>query len=225
MYWCIYDRTALAEAEVEYEDHTSPSIWVRYPVLELPNELAQAEERTSTPWFGPPLRGRCRPAWRWPSIPNSNYVLATDENGRHLHRRRAIAVDSVAERNGAAVHVATRRAGSRHEISKARNFSTRFSIAWCRACSASTSPWSRAAASCTPLPAMARKTLPSDRNTVCETYAPLDDDGRFTEGLPEYKGKTVFEANPDRDRLAEVARGAGRRGQTPAQLSALLALP
>jgi isoleucyl-tRNA synthetase len=29
-----------------------------------------------------------------------------------------------------------------------------------------------------------------------ETYAPLDDAGRFTEGLPEYKGKTVFEANP-----------------------------
>ena len=25
VYWCIYDRTALAEAEVEYEDHTSPS--------------------------------------------------------------------------------------------------------------------------------------------------------------------------------------------------------
>ncbi len=29
-----------------------------------------------------------------------------------------------------------------------------------------------------------------------ETYAPLDDQGRYTEGLPEYKGKTVFEANP-----------------------------
>ncbi len=29
-----------------------------------------------------------------------------------------------------------------------------------------------------------------------DTYAPLDDDGRFLEGLPEYKGKTVFEANP-----------------------------
>ncbi len=34
VYWCIHDRTALAEAEVEYEDHTSPSIWVRYPSVE-----------------------------------------------------------------------------------------------------------------------------------------------------------------------------------------------
>ena len=30
VYWCMYDRTALAEAEVEYEDHTSPSIWVKF---------------------------------------------------------------------------------------------------------------------------------------------------------------------------------------------------
>jgi isoleucyl-tRNA synthetase len=29
-----------------------------------------------------------------------------------------------------------------------------------------------------------------------EAYAPQDDEGRFTEGLPEYRGKTVFEANP-----------------------------
>jgi hypothetical protein len=30
VHWCIKDRTALAEAEVEYENHTSPSIWVRF---------------------------------------------------------------------------------------------------------------------------------------------------------------------------------------------------
>src|SRR5437899_1034929 len=28
--WCIVDRTALAEAEVEYADHTSPSIWLPF---------------------------------------------------------------------------------------------------------------------------------------------------------------------------------------------------
>ena len=29
-----------------------------------------------------------------------------------------------------------------------------------------------------------------------EAYAPIDDHGRYLEGLAEYKGKTVFEANP-----------------------------
>ena len=30
VHWCIKDRTALAEAEVEYENHLSPSIYVRF---------------------------------------------------------------------------------------------------------------------------------------------------------------------------------------------------
>jgi len=30
VYWCIHDHTALAEAEVEYANHTSPSVYVRY---------------------------------------------------------------------------------------------------------------------------------------------------------------------------------------------------
>ena len=58
-----------------------------------------------------------------------------------------------------------------------------------------------------------------------ETYAPLDDDGRFVEGLPEYKGKTVFEANPAVIDLLKSRGALLRREQAAAQLSALLALP
>jgi len=32
VYWSIPFETALAEAEIEYKDHVSPSIWVRFPV-------------------------------------------------------------------------------------------------------------------------------------------------------------------------------------------------
>ena len=32
VHWCIHCRTALAEAEVEYSDHTSPSIYVEFPL-------------------------------------------------------------------------------------------------------------------------------------------------------------------------------------------------
>jgi isoleucyl-tRNA synthetase len=38
VHWCLYDRTALAEAEVEYENHTSPSIWVRFPLVSDPSD-------------------------------------------------------------------------------------------------------------------------------------------------------------------------------------------
>jgi isoleucyl-tRNA synthetase len=34
VYWCMHDETALAEAEVEYENHTSSTVWVRYAMFE-----------------------------------------------------------------------------------------------------------------------------------------------------------------------------------------------
>jgi isoleucyl-tRNA synthetase len=33
VYWCVYDQTALAEAEVEYKEHTSPSVYVKFPLV------------------------------------------------------------------------------------------------------------------------------------------------------------------------------------------------
>src|SRR5579859_687443 len=39
VYWCIFDETALAEAEVEYKDHTSPSVWVKYRMQSDPRDL------------------------------------------------------------------------------------------------------------------------------------------------------------------------------------------
>ena len=38
VHWCIHCRTALAEAEVEYEQHTSPSIYVEFPLAESAND-------------------------------------------------------------------------------------------------------------------------------------------------------------------------------------------
>ncbi|HEV7614060.1 MAG TPA: isoleucine--tRNA ligase [Steroidobacteraceae bacterium] len=35
VHWCLNCRSALAEAEVEYEEKTSPSIYVRFPVVDL----------------------------------------------------------------------------------------------------------------------------------------------------------------------------------------------
>ncbi len=62
VYWCIHDKTALAEAEVEYEMHTSPSVWVRYALTSDPAALdpGLAGKKnlatiiwTTTPWTLP----------------------------------------------------------------------------------------------------------------------------------------------------------------------------
>ena len=61
VYWCIHDRTALAEAEVEYEQHTSPSVYVRYALTSDPATIHPALNGksvytiiwTTTPWTLP----------------------------------------------------------------------------------------------------------------------------------------------------------------------------
>ena len=67
VYWCIHDKTALAEAEVEYENHTSPTVWVKYHLQSDPRTIdpALADARihgdkpvytiiwTTTPWTLP----------------------------------------------------------------------------------------------------------------------------------------------------------------------------
>jgi len=61
VYWCIHDRTALAEAEVEYAMHTSPSVYVRYRLTSNAEAISPAlADRevyaiiwTTTPWTLP----------------------------------------------------------------------------------------------------------------------------------------------------------------------------
>ena len=58
VYWCASCVTALAEAEVEYEDHTSASIYVKFPVKDEGGRMkAEAESFfviwTTTPWTLP----------------------------------------------------------------------------------------------------------------------------------------------------------------------------
>ncbi|HXU24899.1 MAG TPA: isoleucine--tRNA ligase, partial [Tepidiformaceae bacterium] len=61
VHWCIKDRTALAEAEVEYQDHSSPSIWVRFALASPPEKIhPELAGRnifgliwTTTPWTMP----------------------------------------------------------------------------------------------------------------------------------------------------------------------------
>jgi isoleucyl-tRNA synthetase len=54
--WSIVEKTSLAEAEIEYHDHTSKTIWVRFPVVKPSRpDLAGASVViwTTTPWTIP----------------------------------------------------------------------------------------------------------------------------------------------------------------------------
>ncbi len=58
--WSVVERTALAEAEVEYHDHESDTIWAKFPVISG-GELdgASVVIWTTTPWTIPGNRAIC----------------------------------------------------------------------------------------------------------------------------------------------------------------------
>src|SRR5258708_39354496 len=61
VHWCIHCRTALAEAEVEYENHTSPSIYVEFPLD--PSSAGELASRV------PALAGRDVSVLIWTTTP------------------------------------------------------------------------------------------------------------------------------------------------------------
>jgi isoleucyl-tRNA synthetase len=61
VHWCLRDRTALAEAEVEYEPHSSPSIYVEFPLS--PNDRGTLATRV------PALAGRDVTVLIWTTTP------------------------------------------------------------------------------------------------------------------------------------------------------------
>src|SRR5881275_2152773 len=97
VYWCIHDQTALAEAEVEYHQHTSPSVYVKFP---LRSDPALLDEKlagrkvflliwTTTPWTLPANLGIA-------VHPDFDYVAV--ESGEEVYIVAADLVEVVAER-------------------------------------------------------------------------------------------------------------------------------
>ncbi|MFM7319867.1 MAG: isoleucine--tRNA ligase [bacterium] len=97
IHWDIHDRTALAEAELEYEEVTSPSIFVNFPVVEgLPAEVsshlggasAHLMIWTTTPWTLPAnVAIACHPELDYELVRYSE-----PESGRVIHTILAAAL-------------------------------------------------------------------------------------------------------------------------------------
>ncbi|MFZ3214807.1 MAG: isoleucine--tRNA ligase [Candidatus Acidiferrales bacterium] len=192
VYWCIYDRTALAEAEVEYEDHSSPSVWVRFPVA----AGAQAEKLgiggevsaliwTTTPWTLPANRALA-------FHPEFEYVVAETAAGKLLlAKERVNALES--ELNIEVHEVHGKWKGADFEGLK---FQHPFLDMQVPGVLADYVTLEQGSGIVHTAPGHGADDFRTGQKYGLESYAPQDDEGRFIEGLPEYKGKTVFEANP-----------------------------
>ncbi len=84
VYWCIHDQTALAEAEVEYAQHSSPSVYVKFPLRSDPALIdPQLAGRnvfaliwTTTPWTLPANLGiAVHPDFEYSALEHGGDVL------------------------------------------------------------------------------------------------------------------------------------------------------
>jgi len=69
VYWCIVDQTALAEAEVEYEDHRSPSVYVAFRTVPGDPALLPERRKESLAEAFPTLAGRRVDLVIWTTTP------------------------------------------------------------------------------------------------------------------------------------------------------------
>jgi isoleucyl-tRNA synthetase len=107
--WSVVEQTALAEAEVEYHDHKSTTVWVRFPILSAARPAlagAAALIWTTTPWTLPGNRAIAySPAFDYAVI----RVERVDEGSRARPGEALLIagplVDEVATRAGIEAHV------------------------------------------------------------------------------------------------------------------------
>ncbi len=201
VYWCLQDSTALAEAEVEYEDHTSPSIWVKFavtggkPAVRLGAKV-NALIWTTTPWTLPANRALC-------FHPELDYVVAETPKGNLL---MAAGLREAVEKALACKSTATRGPWKGADL-EGLEFQHPFLEHRVPGVLGDHVTLEQGTGIVHTAPGHGAEDFYTGQKYGLETYAPQDDEGRFVEGLEEYKGKTVFEANPHIVKLLE-RRGA-----------------
>jgi len=111
VYWCIHDQTALAEAEVEYKEHTSPSIYVKFPLPE--DQVRGLEQRVSGRSSAVSALGKPVFVLIWTTTPwtlpanlgiavNPNFDYAAVDVGDEIYIVAKDLVEAVAEKCGLA---------------------------------------------------------------------------------------------------------------------------
>jgi isoleucyl-tRNA synthetase len=219
--WCTQDQTALAEAEVEYDDHTSPSIYVRFPVaggpgavaakfpgLKLPADVTAVSVIiwTTTPWTLPANQAVCLHA-------DIDYAFV--QLGSEVLILAQKLLDNVAKAcklEGYSV-LAVKKGGEGFEgLETQRPLTTGLSPVLLG--DFVTLEQGTGCVHIAPGHGMEDYILVLEHNAKAspgeqlEILAPVDDTGRFTEIVKDFAGQHVFKANPG---IVEklMAKGSG----------------
>ena len=231
IHWCMTDRTALAEAELEYDDITSPSVYVRFPLTEESVSRAALAFGvtspgpidlviwTTTPWTLPANLGiAVHHAYDYVLF---DAITADAKNVRGIVAEGLLdAVSKACKLEG--VKIVGKCKGRKLEGLKYRHvFMDR------------TSPVVLAnyvtledGTGCVhTAPGHGREDFITGQSYGLEPLSPVDPSGRFTDAGGPFVGQHVLRCGPQRHQAARGEGGPAGLHADQAQLPALLALP
>ena len=208
VHWCIHCRTALAEAEVEYADHSSPSIYVEFQLApESGSELASRV---------PALAGRPVSVLIWTTTPwtiPSNLAIAFhpefDYAAYEVDGRAVIVAEGLAERVAAAIGkpfgapIARMKGAELEHIRFQHPLYARTSLGVLGdyvTLEAGTGAVHTA-------PGHGADDFETGMRYGLEIYAPIGPAGHFLDTVELFGGQRVFDANP---KVAEALKERGR---------------
>ena len=197
VYWCPTCETALAEAEVEYEDRQDTSIYVKFPVKTFPEKLKKAFSGkkvsiviwTTTPWTLPANRALAfHPAHLYGAFEgDGEVVICLPQRGKALFEKSGQAYYE----NGDMAFKGREYEGTECENPLAGNLS--------RVVTAETVNLEEGTGIVHIAPGHGEEDYFIGREHRLDVFSPVDEKGRFTEEvpIPSLKGKGVFEANAE----------------------------
>ncbi|HEY0544220.1 MAG TPA: isoleucine--tRNA ligase [Pyrinomonadaceae bacterium] len=233
VYWCIHDQTALAEAEVEYHQHTSDSVYVKFPLKSDPSLIDESLAGknvffliwTTTPWTLPANLGiAVNPDFEYAAIEHDDEVYivaselvgavaskcgigATDDEGkpapRVLARFPGSKLDRLECRHAWLDRTSLVMVGEHVTLGGEADAETELDVREAREKSAT----SKAGTGCVhTAPGHGHDDFVIGKKYGLEIYCPVDNAGRFTSDVEHFAGERVFEANP---KIVEFLREQG----------------
>ncbi|MGH9880191.1 MAG: class I tRNA ligase family protein, partial [Pyrinomonadaceae bacterium] len=231
VYWCIHDQTALAEAEVEYQQHTSPSVYVKFPLSSDPALIdpALAGKKvfvliwTTTPWTLPANLGiAVHPDFEYSAFLHGDevYIVASElldvvaarcglGGGEGLISSRVLArfpgakLDRLECRHAWLDRPSLLMVGEHVTLGGEADAETELDVREARDKQATGKAGTGAVHTA---PGHGHDDFMIGKRYGLEIYCPVDSSGRFTPDVEHFAGQQVFEANP---RIVEFMRERG----------------
>lgn len=204
VHWCLTCETALAEAEIEYSDEVSPSVYVRFPLKDDPARIDETLKGkrvwlviwTTTPWTLPANMGIAANA-------NFEYSAAEVDGDVYIVASELLNEVSAKIGWGDRAHVLTTFHGRRLDGLRAQH-------AWIGRDSLLMLGDHVTLDTGTGLvhtaPGHGYDDFVISSQYGLEIYCPVDGRGRFTPDVEHFAGKRVFDANPE---IVEFLRDKG----------------